>query len=206
MSRPACPRCLRPVPLCLCADIPALDNAVRVLVLQHPDEARHALNTARLAVLGLEHAELVTGTRFDAALWERPQRDCYLLFPGEGARTAQDLATPIADGHERLLIVPDGTWRHARALLRDNPALAALPRITLAEGTVTRYRVRHADAAGALSTIEAIGAALNAFECTSRYDALLAPFERLVAQQIAAMGEDVYQRHHVDRTGTRRKS
>ncbi|MFJ1302925.1 tRNA-uridine aminocarboxypropyltransferase [Pseudomonadota bacterium AL_CKDN230030165-1A_HGKHYDSX7] len=206
MPRPACPRCLRPVPLCLCADIPSLDNTVRVLVLQHPDEARHALNTARLAVLGLKHGEMVAGTHFDAALWERAGRDCYLLFPGEAAKLARDMPAPIEGGREQLLIVPDGTWRHARALLRDNPALAALPRITLGDTAVTRYRVRHADAAGALSTIEAISEALGALERTPRYEALLAPFERLVSQQIAAMGEDVYQRHHVERVGTRGKA
>ena len=206
MSRPVCSRCLRPLPLCLCADIPSLENTVRVLVLQHPDEARHALNTARLAVLGLTRAEMVVRTRFEASLWERADRDCYLLFPGEGAVLAQDAPAPAEGGRERLLIVPDGTWRHARALLRDNPALAMLPRITLGDMAVTRYRVRHADATGALSTIEAISAALNALERTSRYEALLAPFERLVDQQIAAMGEDVYQRHHVERAGTRGKS
>ena len=49
MSRPACARCQRPLSLCLCALIPALASRTRVLLLQHPSERRHPLNTARLA-------------------------------------------------------------------------------------------------------------------------------------------------------------
>ena len=53
MSRSQCPRCLRPESHCLCALIPQLDSRTRVLLLQHPSEVNHALNTARLAALGL---------------------------------------------------------------------------------------------------------------------------------------------------------
>ena len=59
MSRPQCPRCLRPVTHCLCALIPSLDSRTRILLLQHPSEVNHALNTARLAALGLNNAQLV---------------------------------------------------------------------------------------------------------------------------------------------------
>lgn len=61
MPRARCKRCLRPVPHCLCALIPQLDSRTRVLILQHPDEAGHALNTARLAALGLINAQLRVG-------------------------------------------------------------------------------------------------------------------------------------------------
>ena len=43
MSRPVCLRCKRPESHCLCALIPALLPRTRVVVLQHPSEARHAL-------------------------------------------------------------------------------------------------------------------------------------------------------------------
>jgi DTW domain-containing protein YfiP len=52
MSRIQCPRCLRPQSHCLCPLIPSLDSRTRVLLLQHPSEVNHALNTARLAALG----------------------------------------------------------------------------------------------------------------------------------------------------------
>ncbi|WP_278414170.1 tRNA-uridine aminocarboxypropyltransferase [Stutzerimonas kunmingensis] len=193
MSRPRCSRCQRPSSLCLCALIPALDSRTQVLILQHSSEASHALNTARLAALGLRNAELRVGERFeddcDAA---RPR---YLLFPGEDAiplGSLADAAQPVR------LIVPDGTWRKACKILHVNPWLAELPRVALPEGLSSRYRLRKAPMPGALSTIEAIVTALNLLESPSRFDGLLCPFDALIEGQIGAMGWEVYRRNHAD--------
>lgn len=191
MGRRVCERCSRPHSHCLCALIPQLHSRIRVLILQHPDEAGHALNTARLAALGLTNAELRIGEHFadiqaDGSTW--------LLFPGEGALQPAEL--PATAGLQRL-VVPDGTWRKARKLLHLNPALAALPRLSLGEGQRSRYRLRKAPAAGALSTIEAIVTTLNALEGEGRFDALLRPFEALIEGQIAAMGEATFRRNHL---------
>jgi DTW domain-containing protein YfiP len=61
MSRPQCPICQRPLSHCLCSLIPDLASRTQVLLLQHPSEAGHALNTARLVALGLKTAELRVG-------------------------------------------------------------------------------------------------------------------------------------------------
>ena len=198
MSRALCTRCLRPESHCLCALIPALSCRTRLLVLQHPSEARHALNTARLAVLGLAGARRVVGETFTPDVWETPGYAPRLLFPGPAAEVltpgyGQELDQPIQ------LIVPDGTWGHARKLLHINPELAALPRVMLPAGLTTRYRVRHADIPGALSTIEAVTHALNAIESPLNVDALLRPFEALIDGQIEGMGDDLYARHHLQR-------
>jgi DTW domain-containing protein YfiP len=83
MPRPLCTRCLRPGSHCLCALIPSLSCRTRVVVLQHPSEARHALNTARLAVLGLAGARRVVGEYFSREDWAEPGHAPRLLFPGE---------------------------------------------------------------------------------------------------------------------------
>ncbi|CAB3721151.1 DTW domain-containing protein [Achromobacter piechaudii] len=198
MSRTLCTRCLRPESHCLCALIPSLSCRTRVVVLQHPSEARHALNTARLAVLGLRGARRVVGERFTPSDWVEPGYTPRLLFPGPDAQVlgpgyGRDIEQPIQ------LIVPDGTWGHARKLLHINPELAALPRVMLPAGLKTRYRVRHADIDGALSTIEAVTHALNAIEFPTNVDALLRPFEALIDGQIEGMGADLYARHHLQR-------
>lgn len=204
MSRPQCPRCQRPERLCLCPLIPRLDSRTRVLVLQHPSEAGHALNTARFAALGLQQAELWVGEVF-AELPARladPEVDARLLFPGEDA---QVLPAGLVDApRPLLLVVPDGTWRKARKLLHLNPALAALPRVSLAEGMASRYRLRKAPGEGALSTIEAIAAALDELEAPRTHEALLKPFDALIEGQIAAMGEDTYRRNHLSQERRRR--
>ncbi|UXJ54503.1 tRNA-uridine aminocarboxypropyltransferase [Pseudomonas citronellolis] len=193
MSRARCERCLRPAGHCLCALIPRLDNRTRVLLLQHPSEAGHALNTARLAALGLANAELRVGEDFSDL--DLSGEDAWLLFPGENAIPPAELATRPAS-RPRLLVVPDGTWRKARKLLHLNPNLAALPRVVLPEGLTSRYRLRKAPAEGALSTIEAVVHALNALDAPQSFDALLRPFEALIDGQIAAMGEETFQRNH----------
>ncbi|UZE02504.1 tRNA-uridine aminocarboxypropyltransferase [Pseudomonas mediterranea] len=195
MSRIHCPRCHRPQSHCLCPLIPSLDSRTRVLLLQHPSEVDHALNTARLAALGLNNAELIVGEVFEnlPALLNQPGYRACLLFPGEDAQPMQAYG-PSDD--PLLLVVPDGTWRKARKLLHLNPLLAALPRVTLADGGVSRYRLRKAPGPGALSTVEAIVQALRVLEAPMSFEPLLRPFEALIEGQIAAMGEEIYQRNH----------
>lgn len=195
MPRPTCSRCQRPLNRCLCALIPDLDSRTRLLILQHPSETTHALNTARLAALGLRNAKLQVGEVFD----ELPQwlalpgyRAC-LLFPGEQAMPLQPCQP---DELPLLLVVPDGTWRKARKLLHLNPLLAALPRVSLSDAPVSRYRLRKVPEVGALSTIEAIVCALETLETPSCFQALLRPFDALIEGQIAAMGEQTYRRNH----------
>ncbi|ROM71390.1 DTW domain-containing protein [Pseudomonas brassicacearum] len=195
MSRIHCSRCHRPQSHCLCPLIPSLDSRTRVLLLQHPSEVNHALNTARLAALGLSNAELIVGEVFEdlPRLLDQPGYQARLLFPGD---EAQPLQAYGPSDEPILLVVPDGTWRKARKLLHLNPLLAALPRVTLAEGGVSRYRLRKAPGPGALSTVEAIVQALQTLEAPTSFEPLLRPFEALIEGQIAAMGEQTYQRNH----------
>lgn len=196
MSRPRCAACCRPLSHCLCPLIPSLPSRTRLLLLQHEGEVGHALNTARLAALGLQQARLEVGEQFaelDSWLAE-PDIEPVLLFPGAGA-------LPIGEwragpGRQALLVVPDGTWRKARKLLHVNPQLARLPRVCLPEGLASRYRLRKAPMPGALSTLEAIVEVLNCWEAPADFSALLRPFEALIEGQIAAMGEVTFNRNH----------
>ena len=196
MPRPRCERCQRPLDHCLCPLIPSLDSRTRVVLLQHPSESSHALNTARLAALGLVNAQLRVGEVFDdlVELLQTPGYRPALLFPGEHAQ----VLTAYGEGDDRplLLIVPDGTWRKARKLLYLNPLLEALPRVTLGAVAPSRYRLRKAPEPGALSTLEAVVEALNVLEQPARFDALLKPFEALIEGQIKAMGAETFQRNH----------
>ena len=196
-KRARCERCLRPQSHCLCALIPQLDSRTRVLVLQHPGEVSHALNTGRLAALGLRNAQLLVGEVFEdlQAVLHPPGYQPRLLFPGEGA---QQLMVDQTDTLPTLLVVPDGTWRKARKMLHLNPLLAALPRVTLGDAPASRYRLRKAPGPDALSTLEAITHALQILEAPKSFVPLLTPFEALIDQQIEAMGSDTYQRNHVE--------
>lgn len=195
MSRPQCSRCLRPLTHCLCALIPSLDSRTRVLLLQHPSEVNHALNTARLAALGLNNAQLVVGEVFEdlPTLLNPPGYQARLLFPSDDA---QPLQSYVPGEQPVLLVVPDGTWRKARKLLHLNPLLAALPRVILVGDAVSRYRLRKAPGPGALSTVEAIAQALQVLEAPTSFEPLLRPFDVLIEGQIAAMGAAVFEKNH----------
>lgn len=200
MSRAQCSRCMRPQTHCLCALIPQLDSRTRVLLLQHPSEVSHALNTARLAALGLTNAQLRVGEVFDDLdeLINVPGYQARLLFPGDDAQVlpaheSAEASLPL------LLVVPDGTWRKVRKLLHLNPLLAQLPRVTLPQGAVSRYRLRKAPGPGALSTLEAIVQALEILEPPTSFAPLLRPFEALIEGQIEAMGAETYERNHGDK-------
>ncbi|WP_417662528.1 tRNA-uridine aminocarboxypropyltransferase [Pseudomonas sp.] len=197
MSRPRCERCARPLEHCLCALIPSLPSHTQVLILQHPSEVKHALNTARLLALGLKNAQLWVGEQFEllADYLAQPDYRSYLLFPGEAAQCLADVREE-ADGTPIRLVVPDGTWRKARKLLYLNPALESLPRVTLPTGQQSRYRLRKAPAEGALSTIEAVTVALQILEPEQSFAALLRPFDALIEGQISAMGQQTFARNH----------
>lgn len=193
--RPQCPQCLRPLPYCVCAHVQVVAHRTRVLVLQHPDEHRHPLNTARLALLGLARAECWVGEVF-SSLGARlaAARQPALLFPGPAAHMLEQghaLDLPAPD----LLIVPDGTWRQAGRLVRGNPALDEVPRLSLPAGAASRYRVRRAAREDAVSTIEAIVRTLAALEPDTDFTPVLRPFEAMIEGQIRAMGEQAYARH-----------
>ncbi len=201
-TRARCTVCLRPADFCLCALIPTLPSSTHILVIQHPQERRHALNTGRLLVAGLEHAELLIAEQLslDTPAHEQisdPAWCTELLFPGE---TAQ-LPAPaeVGDERPRRLVLIDGTWRKARKILMLNPVLQSLPRVCLPGGLVSRYRLRHTRVPDALSTIEAAVQALQLIEPDRDYSPLLRPFDALIDGQIQAMGAECYERNHGSR-------
>src|SRR5690606_40673867 len=94
------------------------------------------------------------------------------------------------------LCVPVGTGRKALQLVRLNPVLQSLPRVSLPAGDASAYRVRKATEVAAVATIEAIERALSVLEPGRDFAPLLAPFHTMVQGQIDAMGEEVYRRNH----------
>lgn len=185
-SRATCPHCLRPQVTCLCALARPTDHRTEVLVLQHPQEQRHAKNSVALLRLSLAHCEVVVGERFapDAlqALLHRPGRDTRLLYPDVPASRAP--AAPAPTGDPLRLVVIDATWRKSLRMLLEHPELASLPRLSLPAPAPepTRYRaIRAARREDQVSTLEATVHALAMLEGPS-FDAepILDAFSRFV--------------------------
>lgn len=198
--RPTCRRCLRPESFCVCAGLGPIPSRTRVVIVQHPREARLAICSAWLTRVALENAELHRGVRFEAhprvsELARAP--GTALLFPGEGAVPAEALAEA-----PRTLVVVDGTWLQAEKMLLVNPALAALPRVTLAPGHQSGYgALRREPAQGHLSTIEAVAHALGALERDpGRFLPMVTAFRRMVELQLGcSRGDRRSPRHRAPR-------
>jgi DTW domain-containing protein YfiP len=196
-GRTLCQCCLRPAAFCVCALLPTLTPRTRIVILQHPREAGLAICSARLTIAALVGSELHVGIRFGdhprvRALCAEP--GTALLFPGEGAVPASRLtATPPA-----TLLVLDGNWPQALKMLRDNPQVAALPRVSIEAAAPSSYGgLRREPEAGHLATIDAVAEALAALEGDpARYAPLREAFRRSVELQVAcARGERRSPRH-----------
>jgi DTW domain-containing protein YfiP len=167
-------------------------TTTQVVLVQHPRERDVAIGTARMTHLSLPGSRLVEGLAFDdhPALQDIFDDDTAVLYPGEDARPLDDWLTR----RPRRLVVVDGTWSQAKKLLRLNPRLAALPRLSYSPAQPGNYRIRREPTAQHLSTIEATAAVLGVLEGDpARFARMLRPFTWMVDHQI-----DSEQRHRDD--------
>jgi len=205
--RPTCPRCLRPPPFCPCRSLPRVATRTRVLLLQHPREARLAIGSAWLLQAGLVNVESHRGVSFEAsdrvrALAQAP--GAVLLAPG-----GPPAAEVARAGPPSLLVVVDATWKQAEKMMQANPGLASLPRASVDAGRSSGYRdLRREPAPGLLSTVEAVALALGAFEGgPERFAPMVDAFHRAVDLQLAcARGERRAPRHRPGSRARRSRS
>jgi DTW domain-containing protein YfiP len=192
MSRPVCPRCLRPQAVCFCAWITPLASAIEILILQHPLEVGNAKNTARLLHLSLENSRLEVGETFapDALAVLLAGKRNLLLYPDLSDAAAPNPAPnlmpmPASSSPDLRLVVLDATWRKSRKMLYLNPLLATLPRLALRDTPPSRYLMRKAHLPDQLSTLEATCYALAQLENDgARFTPLIAAFDTFVAQHL----------------------
>lgn len=182
-QRNRCYGCYRPQDDCFCDAIPVIHNQTDVLILQHIRERFHPFNTARIVRKALQKSRLLVGDPKGLAATSLPLRPhAGLLCPGSAATLISDLPPDQQPGQ---LVILDGTWHHAKTMLRDIPALHELPQYRLAPDSPGRYRIRREPDATSLSTLEACVAALRALEpATSGFDQLLGVFETMVDRQL----------------------
>ena len=184
VAREVCDRCRRPRRVCYCAALPELLTRTRVIILQHPRERTMPIGTARMATLALPGVELRVGVRWDQL--EDLGESAILLWPGEDAK---DILSVPPTGQVTLVVV-DGTWSQAKAVVRDSPALRRLPRYGFVAPEPSQYRIRREPSEGFVSTIEALMHALGALEGdAARFRPLLDPLRRMVDLQLACQAE-----------------
>ncbi len=207
-ATPVCPRCLKPLPLCVCDEIRPIASRIGLLILQHPQEQDRYLGTARIA------AEHFAGASFRVGLsWPSlakalgrpadPQRWATLFLgsarvadfpPGQEIAVLDRKGKTVTDRSGDLaniegIILLDGTWSQAKTLWWRNPWLLKSKRIALAPRRPSLYgRLRREPRREGLSTIEAAGLVLSRLEQRPEIETeLLKTFGRMLERYRAAL-------------------
>jgi len=201
---PDCPRCQKPMPLCVCDSITPIENRISLLILQHPQEQDRVLGTARLTVLHFKNAVLRIGLSWSSlskALGRPvadPSRWAVLYL---GSAKVSDLDTDsdivainrkgeIEDNQRAILkdiegvVLLDGSWSQAKALWWRNAWMLKCQRIILGPKRPSRYgQLRREPRRDGLSTIEAAAMLLSSLEKRPDIAEMLhVSFERMLAK------------------------
>lgn len=202
VPRASCRHCGLHPNICVCDACAPVANRTPITILQHPTEVGRPKGTVRILQRCLEQLTVVPGETADdfrageVDLAALPSGTA-VLFPGPDS---QPLETVDVGAINHWLVL-DGTWRKAAKLLHLNPSLAQLPRFHFATPPVSRYVIRKAPGAGALSTAEAVTYLLEqiepALDTRPLNQAMAALVERLLAQVPPSLRE----RYEHDRSG-----
>ena len=224
--RQACARCRRPARVCLCDSLPTtpLRFSTPVVVVQHPHEAKRKLQTASLLECCVEPASfsVVQGRSMNCLLqskfWEqavtRDGRTPLLLFPRDGAMRLDEVQESLVAGSRFCVVVIDGTWKEAAAMLRKTStgglaSMAALD-IGQASGSARQglFAARMPPREGFVSTLEAVAYTVGALEPdpaagASISAALLRPMLRMAQQQLELTAQHGHQVHRPEKANYR---
>jgi tRNA-uridine aminocarboxypropyltransferase len=201
---PDCPRCKKPLPLCVCDSITPIESRISLLILQHPQEQDRALGTARLTALHFKNAVLKIGLSWPSlskALGRKvddPSRWAVLYL---GSAKVSDLDTnseivainrkgEVEDNQRGILrdiegiVLLDGTWSQAKALWWRNAWMLKCQRVILGPRLPSRYgKLRREPRGDGLATIEAAAMLLSALEKRPDISVTLnESFERMLAK------------------------
>jgi DTW domain-containing protein YfiP len=201
---PDCPRCQKPLPLCVCDDIGRIETRISLLILQHPQEQDRALGTARLTAMHFANAVLKIGLSWPSLskALGRPVADpsrWAVLYLGSAKVADLDAKSDIVaitrkgeveDNQRAILkdiegiVLLDGTWSQAKALWWRNAWMLKCQRVILGPSRPSRYgKLRREPRRDGLSTIEAAAMLLSRLEKRPDIaDALHASFERMLTK------------------------
>ncbi len=186
-----CPQCEKLTRFCFCPSIKRVLNSVSVIILQHPQEPKEPLSTARLTNLALTQCTLVRALsrpNLRVAAKGLPKAESLTFDPkkwlvlylgsksesgkapsGPGLVLVNKKSTPLDKAETALIlkgiegiVALDGTWSQSKALWWRNPWLLKLQRAYLVPKRPSAYgKQRKEPRPECLSTIESIAETLT---------------------------------------------
>ena len=200
-SRSFCEKCEFLNSRCLCDTLKSISNNIHLIVLQHPSESKHPLNTVRIMKKSFKKMTVMVGEDFSNdlrlnTLLCEPNNECALLYPGDSAEVLNAQSSQKKLTH---LILIDGTWRKAKKIFLLSRNLQTLPAIKLSPTEKSDYRIRKSPTENALSTLEATVMALSSLEPQLDTSSAILSFQKMIDFQIKKMGRTVYQTNYLDK-------
>ena len=160
-KRQYCPTCHYPVTVCICRAIKPFTLPIQLTILQHPGEAQHAKNTARLVKLAIPSTQIIVGESpqdFSEIIAQTRQtpKEFALIYPNQQS----ELLTQPPENKKQLpfkhLLFIDATWRKAFKIWKLNPWLEEITSLHFDLQELGNYRIRKAPVEHQLSTLEAV--------------------------------------------------
>lgn len=198
VKRPLCGTCKMPNQTCYCDLItPALTNT-EIVLLQHPNEARHSKNTGHFLTICLPHSRVFVGEKpednereiahllsdscFNILLYPpTPEAESLGMYEATNISVANIKAELAVNRGIRLWCL-DATWKKSRKMLYQNPWLQHLPRFSLNITLASRYTIRKAEDSHQFSTFESCCYALEQWEPNFETSKLLDSFSQFIAR------------------------
>lgn len=160
-----CTKCGMTFGLCLCEFVSPVTLATRISVIMPLAEWLKTSNSGRLAELVMTNSKIhLTGVpddRFSPGSVIFDDYENLVLYPG-GSELSKDFVSTLDKPVN--LIVPDGTWRSAPKVVRRNPELYMLKKVSLPFIGHSEYKLRTGQTEGGLGTFEAIARAIGIIE------------------------------------------
>lgn len=168
MENQYCAGCGLPESFCCCSTLQPAPCDLLLVLLLHENEPSRPSSTSRIiqqVVQGCKHY-----------IWERrlppedllelinnPTYQPWLLFP-EDRPVLAGRSRPFQreTGRTPLVIVPDGTWKEVRKIVRKSPWLDHLPLLSFTPENPTRYKLRRNPDEEHLCTAETVAELLRA--------------------------------------------
>ena len=192
-----CYKCSLSVKNCFCNEIQVIDSNIKIVILMHPKEAKHQkTGTGRLTHLALKDSELIIGINFsnNKRVNDLINDNSYfplLLYPSANSLNIEDGLVNTTISNKKLLIfIIDGTWNHARIMMRESKFLYAIPHISFKKNYISKYFFKKQPKLNCLSTIESAYYLLITLKenklvnQTANYENLMVIFQKMVNKQV----------------------
>ncbi|KAI9504207.1 DTW domain-containing protein, partial [Coemansia spiralis] len=189
-----CYHCCMPIPA-LSEKIPKIRLPFKLDIIKHPKELNGKSTALHAKIIAPEDVEIVSysGSCMSGADISKT----VLLFPGPDAKSISEMDPVLLD----RAVVIDGTWSQAKTMVRDNPELHKMQKVTINPRTTRFWRYQNLDESY-LATIEAIyflyrDSIPNGYN--GEYDALMyfyKYFYDLIQSEYAAVPEKRFHSRH----------